>query len=72
MELAKTVLESLAAPLRVLASGSAGAAARKILRSVFMKGLEALIRSHVIHAPRRLQEIEKAARRLHNVGLGSR
>jgi 3-hydroxyisobutyrate dehydrogenase len=105
-EMVKTVLGSLGAPLRLLGSGSAGdAAALKILRSVFMKGLEALaiesftaakrlgkidqlhealsdmndtplrdflealIRTHVVHAPRRLHEIEAAERELCEAGL---
>lgn len=89
------------APLREVEDGAAGdAAALKILRSVFTKGLEALtiecfmaaekqgvtdklhdalsdidqaslrdflgalIRTHVVHAPRRLKEVEEAERQL--------
>lgn len=92
---------SAGAPLKQVGGGSAGdAAALKILRSVFTKGLEALtiecfmaaeqqgvtdqlhealsdidqaslrsflgtlIRTHVVHAPRRLKEVEEAERQL--------
>lgn len=92
---------SAGAPLKQVDGGAAGdAAALKILRSVFTKGLEALtiecfmaaekqgvtnklhdalsdidqaslrdflgalIRTHVVHAPRRLKEVEEAERQL--------
>ena len=92
---------SAGAPLKQVEDGAAGdAAALKILRSVFTKGLEALtiecfmaaekqgvtdklhdalsdidqaslrdflgalIRTHVVHAPRRLKEVEEAERQL--------
>jgi len=92
---------SAGAPLKPVEDGAAGdAAALKILRSVFTKGLEALtiecfmaaekqgvtdklhdalsdidqtslrdflgalIRTHVVHAPRRLKEVEEAERQL--------
>lgn len=92
---------AVGAPLKRVAGGAAGdAAALKILRSVFTKGLEALtiecfmaaekqgvtdklhdalsdidqaslrdflgalIRTHVVHAPRRLKEVEEAERQL--------
>jgi len=92
---------SVGAPLKSVEGGAAGdAAALKILRSVFTKGLEALtiecfmaaekqgvtdklhdalsdidqaslrdflgalIRTHVVHAPRRLKEVEEAERQL--------
>ena len=101
-----SVWGGLGARVRVVSGGAPGdAAALKILRSVFMKGLEGLaiesfaaalrlgkvdqlyealsdmdetpirgfletlIRTHVIHAPRRLHEIEEAERQLHKAGL---
>lgn len=94
------------APLKAVDGGAAGdAAALKILRSVFTKGLEALtiecfmaaekqgvtgklhdalsdidqaslrdflgtlIRTHVVHAPRRLKEVEEAERQLKMAGI---
>jgi 3-hydroxyisobutyrate dehydrogenase-like beta-hydroxyacid dehydrogenase len=97
---------SIEAPVRLIPNGVAGdAAAIKILRSVFTKGLEALavetllaarrqgvveqlhdaladidqaplrstldalIRTHVIHAPRRLKEVEEAERQLQLLDL---
>ncbi|MCQ2995174.1 NAD(P)-binding domain-containing protein [Pseudomonas syringae] len=95
------LFDSAGAPLKQVDGGVAGdAAALKILRSVFTKGLEALtiecfmaaeqqgvteklhdalsdidqaslrdflgalIRTHVVHAPRRLKEVEEAERQL--------
>ena len=97
---------AIGVPIRVMEQSEAGdAAAIKILRSVFTKGLEAiavecflaaeqqgvtdklydamadidqtplrtmleaLVRTHVVHAPRRLKEIEEAERQLHKAGL---
>ncbi|WP_295471876.1 NAD(P)-binding domain-containing protein [uncultured Pseudomonas sp.] len=97
---------SAGAPLKAVEGGAAGdAAALKILRSVFTKGLEALtiecfmaaekqgvtnklhdalsdidqaslrdflgalIRTHVVHAPRRLKEVEEAERQLKMAGM---
>ncbi|MFJ3485451.1 NAD(P)-binding domain-containing protein [Pseudomonas sp. NPDC090202] len=97
---------SAGAPLKPVEDGAAGdAAALKILRSVFTKGLEALtiecfmaaekqgvtdklhdalsdidqaslrdflgalIRTHVVHAPRRLKEVEEAERQLRAADL---
>lgn len=105
-EAARNILTAAGAPMRVIEGGEAGdAAALKILRSVFTKGLEALavecflaaekqgvtdklydaladidrtplratlealVRTHVIHAPRRLKEVEEAERQLHKAGL---
>ncbi|MFS2156722.1 NAD(P)-binding domain-containing protein [Pseudomonas sp. Pseusp122] len=101
IERAISLFTSVGAPLKVVDDGVAGdAAALKILRSVFTKGLEALtiecfmvaekqgvtdklhdalsdidqaslrdflgalIRTHVVHAPRRLKEVEEAERQL--------
>lgn len=101
IERAEALYRSIGAPLKVVEGGAAGdAAALKILRSVFTKGLEALtiecfmaaekqgvteqlhdalsdidqaslrdflgalIRTHVVHAPRRLKEVEEAERQL--------
>lgn len=98
---AMSLYSSVGAPLKLVEDGVAGdAAALKILRSVFTKGLEALtiecfmaaekqgvtdklhdalsdidqaslrdflgalIRTHVVHAPRRLKEVEEAERQL--------
>ena len=98
---AQSLFACIGAPLKSVEGGAAGdAAALKILRSVFTKGLEALtiecfmaaekqgvtdklhdalsdidhaslrdflgalIRTHVIHAPRRLKEVEEAERQL--------
>jgi 3-hydroxyisobutyrate dehydrogenase-like beta-hydroxyacid dehydrogenase len=98
---AEALYRSIGAPLKGVEGGAAGdAAALKILRSVFTKGLEALtiecfmaaekqgvteqlhdalsdidqaslrdflgalIRTHVMHAPRRLKEVEEAERQL--------
>jgi 3-hydroxyisobutyrate dehydrogenase-like beta-hydroxyacid dehydrogenase len=98
---AQSLYSSIGAPLKPVEGGAAGdAAALKILRSVFTKGLEALtiecfmaaekqgvtdklhdalsdidqaslrdflgalIRTHVVHAPRRLKEVEEAERQL--------
>jgi len=98
---AKSLYSSVGAPLKAIEGGAAGdAAAIKILRSVFTKGLEALtiecfmaaeqqgvtdklhdalsdidqaslrdflgalVRTHVVHAPRRLKEVEEAERQL--------
>lgn len=98
---ALTLFSAIDAPLKPVEEGAAGdAAALKILRSVFTKGLEALtiecfmaaekqgvseklhdalsdidqaslrdflgalIRTHVLHAPRRLKEVEEAERQL--------
>lgn len=98
---AMALYSSIGAPLKRVDGGAAGdAAALKILRSVFTKGLEALtiecfmaaekqgvtdklhdalsdidqaslrdflgalIRTHVVHAPRRLKEVEEAERQL--------
>lgn len=98
---AVSLLADAGAPLKEVEEGAAGdAAALKILRSVFTKGLEALtiecfmaaekqgvteklhdalsdidqarlrdflgalIRTHVVHAPRRLKEVEEAERQL--------
>ena len=100
------VFQTIGAPVRSLNNGAPGdAAALKILRSVFAKGLEALaietfmaaekqgvtdelyevladidenplrstlesyVRTHLIHAPRRLHEIEEAERLLRESGL---
>jgi 3-hydroxyisobutyrate dehydrogenase len=100
------LFETIGAPARVVTDGAAGdAAALKMLRSVFAKGLEALaietfmaaekqglteqlyevladidknplrstleslIRTHLIHAPRRLHEIQEAERLLEESGL---
>ncbi|GGE40583.1 hypothetical protein GCM10007276_17430 [Agaricicola taiwanensis] len=93
------------APIRAITAGAGDAAALKLLRSVFTKGLEALaietflaaerqnvtdalydvlgdidrnplrntlevlIRTHVIHAARRLNEVEEAERQLRKAGL---
>ena len=101
IERAMALFGSVGAPLKSVEGGAAGdAAALKILRSVFTKGLEALtiecfmaaekqgvtdklhdalsdidqaslrdflgalIRTHVVHAPRRLKEVEEAERQL--------
>jgi len=101
IERAEALYRSIGAPLKGVEGGAAGdAAALKILRSVFTKGLEALtiecfmaaekqgvteqlhdalsdidqaslrdflgalIRTHVVHAPRRLKEVEEAERQL--------
>lgn len=101
IERAISLFTSVGAPLKVVDGGVAGdAAALKILRSVFTKGMEALtiecfmaaekqgvtdklhdalsdideaslrdflgalIRTHVVHAPRRLKEVEEAERQL--------
>ncbi|SEI43269.1 3-hydroxyisobutyrate dehydrogenase [Pseudomonas sp. NFR16] len=101
LDQAITLFASAGAPLKPVEDGVAGdAAALKILRSVFTKGLEALtiecfmaaekqgvtgklhdalsdidqaslpdflgalIRTHVVHAPRRLKEVEEAERQL--------
>jgi 3-hydroxyisobutyrate dehydrogenase len=101
LDRAVALFASAGAPLKAVEEGSAGdAAALKILRSVFTKGLEALtiecfmaaekqgvtrklhdalsdidqaslpdflgalIRTHVLHAPRRLKEVEEAERQL--------
>lgn len=101
IERALMLFASAGAPLKPVEDGAAGdAAALKILRSVFTKGLEALtiecfmaaekqgvsdklhdalsdidqaslrdflgalIRTHVLHAPRRLKEVEEAERQL--------
>ncbi len=101
VERAQQLYISAGAPLKPVDGGAAGdAAALKILRSVFTKGLEALtiecfmaaekqgvtaklhdalsdidqaslrdflgalIRTHVVHAPRRLKEVEEAERQL--------
>lgn len=101
LDQAITLFASAGAPLKPVEDGAAGdAAALKILRSVFTKGLEALtiecfmaaekqgvtdklhdalsdidqaslrdfmgalIRTHVVHAPRRLKEVEEAERQL--------
>lgn len=101
LDRAITLFASAGAPLKAVEDGVAGdAAALKILRSVFTKGLEALtiecfmaaekqgvtgklhdalsdidqaslpdflgalIRTHVVHAPRRLKEVEEAERQL--------
>jgi 3-hydroxyisobutyrate dehydrogenase-like beta-hydroxyacid dehydrogenase len=101
IERAEALYRSIGAPLKRVEGGAAGdAAALKILRSVFTKGLEALtiecfmaaekqgvteqlhdalsdidqaslrdflgalIRTHVVHAPRRLKEVEEAERQL--------
>ncbi|PVZ10553.1 MULTISPECIES: NAD(P)-dependent oxidoreductase [unclassified Pseudomonas] len=106
IEQAVGVFASAGATLKPVAGGAAGdAAALKILRSVFTKGLEALtiecfmaaekqgvtgqlhdalsdidqaslrdflstlVRTHVIHAPRRLKEVEEAERQLSAAGL---
>lgn len=106
IEQALSLFASAGAPLREVDGGAAGdAAALKILRSVFTKGLEALtiecfmaaqkqgvtdklhdalsdidqaslrdflgalIRTHVVHAPRRLKEVEEAERQLRNADL---
>lgn len=101
LERAVVLFAEAGAPLKPVEGGAAGdAAALKILRSVFTKGLEALtiecfmaaekqgvteklhdalsdidqaslrdflgalIRTHVVHAPRRLKEVEEAERQL--------
>jgi 3-hydroxyisobutyrate dehydrogenase len=101
-----TVFQMVGAPIRTVSDGGPGAAAAlKILRSVFTKGLEALaietfmaaekqgltddlyevladidknplrstlesfVRTHLIHAPRRLHEIKEAERLLRESGL---
>lgn len=101
IEPAQSLYAAIGAPLKAVEGGAAGdAAALKILRSVFTKGLEALtiecfmaaekqgvtdklhdalsdidqaslrdflgalIRTHVLHAPRRLKEVEEAERQL--------
>ncbi|WP_434774406.1 NAD(P)-binding domain-containing protein [Pseudomonas oryzihabitans] len=101
LERAVALFAEAGAPLKPVEGGAAGdAAALKILRSVFTKGLEALtiecfmaaekqgiteqlhdalsdidqaslrdflgalIRTHVVHAPRRLKEVEEAERQL--------
>ncbi|KMN08506.1 NAD(P)-dependent oxidoreductase [Pseudomonas helleri] len=101
IEPAQRLYAAIGAPLKAVEGGAAGdAAALKILRSVFTKGLEALtiecfmaaekqgvtdklhdalsdidqaslrdflgalIRTHVLHAPRRLKEVEEAERQL--------
>ncbi len=101
-----TIFQAIGAPARTVNDGAPGdAAALKILRSVFTKGLEALaietflaaekqgvtdelyevladvdrnplrstlesfVRTHLIHAPRRLQEIDEAERLLRETGL---
>jgi len=106
IEQALSLFASAGAPLREVDGGAAGdAAALKILRSVFTKGLEALtiecfiaaqkqgvtdklhdalsdidqaslrdflgalIRTHVVHAPRRLKEVEEAERQLRNADM---
>jgi 3-hydroxyisobutyrate dehydrogenase-like beta-hydroxyacid dehydrogenase len=103
---ALTLFSAIDAPLKPVEEGAAGdAAALKILRSVFTKGLEALtiecfmaaekqgvseklhdalsdidqaslrdflgalIRTHVLHAPRRLKEVEEAERQLLAAGM---
>lgn len=103
---ALTLFSAIDAPLKPVEEGTAGdAAALKILRSVFTKGLEALtiecfmaaekqgvseklhdalsdidqaslrdflgalIRTHVLHAPRRLKEVEEAERQLLAAGM---
>ena len=105
-EAAGALFGAIGAPIRVMASSEAGdAAAIKILRSVFAKGLEAiavecflaaehqgltdklydamadidrtplrtmleaLVRTHVVHAPRRLKEVEEAERQLRKADL---
>ncbi|RAU45729.1 MULTISPECIES: NAD(P)-dependent oxidoreductase [unclassified Pseudomonas] len=106
LERAIALFASAGAPLKPVEGGAAGdAAALKILRSVFTKGLEALtiecfmaaekqgvthqlhealsdidqaslrdflgalIRTHVVHAPRRLKEVEEAERQLRAADL---
>lgn len=103
---AAALFAEISAPMKLLEDGAAGdAAALKILRSVFTKGLEALtiecfvaaeaqgltdklhdalsdidkaslrdflealVRTHVLHAPRRLKEVEEAERQLRVAGL---
>lgn len=103
---ALTLFSAIDAPLKPVEEGAAGdAAALKILRSVFTKGLEALtiecfmaaekqgvseklhdalsdidqaslrdflgalIRTHVLHASRRLKEVEEAERQLLAAGM---
>jgi 3-hydroxyisobutyrate dehydrogenase len=105
-EAAGALFGAIAVPIRIMAPSEAGdAAAIKILRSVFTKGLEALavecflaaeqqgvtdklydamgdidatplramlealVRTHVIHAPRRLKEVQEAERQLHKANL---
>ncbi len=100
------IFTKIGAPIRVLPDSSAGdASSLKLLRSVFVKGLEALaietfmaaekqgvtdqlyemlsdidqnplrstlesfVRTHLVHAPRRLKEIEKAESLLQESGL---
>lgn len=106
MDRALALFAAAGAPLKPVEGGAAGdAAALKILRSVFTKGLEALtiecfmaaeqqgvtaklhdalsdidqaslrdflsalIRTHVVHAPRRLKEVEEAERQLRAADL---
>lgn len=106
MDRALALFAAAGAPLKPVEGGAAGdAAALKILRSVFTKGLEALtiecfmaaekqgvtaklhdalsdidqaslrdflgalIRTHVVHAPRRLKEVEEAERQLRAANL---
>ncbi|MCB8878869.1 NAD(P)-dependent oxidoreductase [Acidisoma cellulosilytica] len=105
--MAATIFASIDAPIKVIDGVAGDAAAIKILRSIFTKGVEALavecllaaqengvmdrlfdalgdidanplretleafVRTHAVHAPRRLKEVEEAERQLHKVGLPS-